>query len=274
MSWTCKCCTVIFAERADFDRHTTDCIKRGTVCTKCDDVFISAGLKVHLENSICGLRQYNIKDLYSWAKEVNEQRVHLLVKEYHWNIMNAVAKGRFGIRLHFIYADSDPVVRQRILAKVIENLQTLFAHVEIKADDKGKCIDVAWDKDACDRVCSVEPEKNVIVPKDDSEWVRFWKDIVDEATPEKRDEPPSPIGLKKEVKEQMRKIMIKPYSKKKLTRWTDYELESIPELDDTPLQMKFGMGLKAGLSEETKRTIWDKHTNLPASDDEQEHEQE
>jgi hypothetical protein len=263
MSWTCKCCTVIFAERADFDRHTTDCINRGTACAKCNDVFISAGLKVHLENSICGLRQYNIKDLYSWAKEVNEQRVHLLVKEYHWNIMNAVAKGRFGIRLHFIYADSDPVVRQRILAKVIENLQTLFAHVEIKADDKGKCIDVAWDKDACDRVYSVEPEKNVIVPKDDSEWVRFWKDIVDEATPEKRDEPPSPIGLKGR----------KP---KKLTRWTDCELESIPELDDTPLQMKFGMGMKAGLSKETKRSIWDKYigSTLPTSDDEQEHEQE
>jgi hypothetical protein len=269
MSWTCKCCTVIFAERADFDRHKTDCINRGTACAKCNDVFISAGLKVHLENSICGLRQYNIKDLYSWAKEVNEQRIHLLVKEYHWNIMNAVAKGRFGIRLHFIYADSDPVVRQGILAKVIENLQTLFAHVEIKADDKGKCINVAWDNDACDRVClshSVEPEKNVIVPKDDSEWVRFWKDIVDEATPEKRDEPLSPIGLKKDIKGQMRKIMSSYSKPKKLTRL-------IPELDDTPVQMKFG---KRGLSEETRRSIWEKHigSNLPTSDDEQEHEQE
>lgn len=313
MSWTCKCCTVIFAERADFDRHRTDCIKRGSVCGKCLDAFTPAGLTAHLDKSVCGLRSYNVKDLYMWAKDVNDQRVMVLVKEYHRNILNAVANGRFRTHLNFVCADNNPDVRQRILARVIEELKCLFVDVEIKPDDAGKRIDVSWSKTAfCISIMkemqrdNSAQEKNAVVTKDDDEeWVRFWNSVYNDTSPEKRDEPPAPIGLKGRAevsklsvrkmgdfytpatltendcdtgtavnksalegvaahKTRMREIRSKYPSKKiksSINNWDDV----VPEYD-------WATAVKKSASEETKRSIWEKHigSKLPASDDEQE----
>lgn len=224
MSWTCKCCTVIFAERADFDRHRTDCIKRGSICGKCLDAFTPAGLTAHLDKSVCGLRSYNVKDLYMWAKEVNDQRVMVLVKEYHRNILNAVANGRFSTRLHFVCADNNPDVRQRILARVVEELKCLFVDVEIKPDDTGKRIDVAWTKDIFIKV------------KIRDDYSSAWSAAASGILPETHDEVFAslpPIGLK--------------------GRTVQNHIVG-----------------KKGLSEETKRSIWEKHigSKLPVSDEE------
>ena len=231
MSWTCKCCTVIFAERADFDRHRTDCIKRGSVCGKCLDAFTPAGLTAHLDKSVCGLRSYNVKDLYIWAKEVNDQRVMVLVKEYHRNILNAVANGRFRTHLNFVCADNNPDVRQRILARVIEELKCLFVDVEIKPDDTGKRIDVAWTKDIFIKV------------KIRDDYSSAWSIAEEE-------------GLEKP------RIGLKGRTPKKIT--------SLINCDDVVPEYDWATAVKKGASEETKRSIWEKHigSKLPVSDEE------
>lgn len=313
MSWTCKCCTVIFAERADFDRHRTECIKRGSICGKCLDAFTPIGLTAHLDKSVCGLRSYNVKDLYMWAKEVNDQRVMVLVKEYHRNILNAVANGRFSTRLNFVCADNNPDVRQRILSRVVEELKRLFVDVEIKPDDAGKRIDVSWSKTALcysmikemQRDNSAQ-EKNAIVTKeddDDEERVRFWNSVYNDTSPEKRDEPPAPIGLKgraevsklsvrkmgdfytpaaltendcdtgtavnksalEEIKTRMREFTSKYPSK-----YPSKKIKSLINWDGVVPEYDWATAVKKSASEETKRSIWEKYigSKLPVSDEE------
>lgn len=269
MSWTCKCCTVIFAERADFDKHKMECVKRATAsttCTKCGDVFVSVGFTAHLAESICGLRHYDVEDLYTWAADVNKKRVAVLVKEYHRNIMTAVANGRFSTRLSFMYADDDKTVRADAISKIVSELKRLFPNVDIKADHVGNFIDVSWNKTAVYtaviRRSSADSDgtKSVVTTKEVLEdFTALWRAAAHDAVPEKGDD--TPIGLKGYVR--------KPFTSKKIISLTQKysDHDSIPEYDWTN-------AVKKQVPEATKRAIWEKYLGskqqLPLSDDEDE----
>lgn len=272
MSWTCKCCTVIFAERADFDKHKTECRAiASTKCTKCGESFKSAGYTAHLAESICGLRSYDVEDLYDWASEVNKKRLTVLVKEYHRNIMAAVANGRFCTRLPFIYADDKQSVRDGAMSSIVSELKKLFAYADIKADDVGNFIDVAWGKTAAfcagikkssffKAVDSEVPKKELIID-DTGHWVNT-------------EEPKTKMveQMKMDFKKRMAEVpVVRHSSKKALTSINEMYSgnESIPEYDWAK-----GTAVKKQVPEAIKRAIWEKHIGskqeLPLSDEEQE----
>lgn len=136
--WTCKCCSVIFAERADFEKHREDCIKRGKPCPRCSELFTDVGLNLHLIKSICGLRKYDVKDLHTWATEANDRRISVYVKDSHKKILDAVENGKFTIRLTFMDPDA--------ISRMVSELKKLFTNLEITSDRLGTFIDVAWAK--------------------------------------------------------------------------------------------------------------------------------
>ena len=136
--WTCKCCLVIFAERADFEKHRDECIKRGKPCPRCSELFTDVGLNLHLIKSICGLRKYDVKDLHTWATDANDRRISVYVKDAHKKILDAVENGKFTIRLTFTDPDA--------LSRMVSELKKLFTNVEITPDRLGTFIDVAWAK--------------------------------------------------------------------------------------------------------------------------------
>lgn len=148
--WTCKCCSVIFTERVDFEKHREECIKRGKPCPRCSELFTEVGLNLHLIKSICGLRIYDAKDLRIWATEVNDKRISVLVKDYHKKIMDAVEDGKFTIRLTFIYPvmypDDSLLVRTDALSRIVSELKNLFTNVNITSSLIQNFIDVAWTK--------------------------------------------------------------------------------------------------------------------------------
>ena len=144
--WTCKCCSVIFAERVDFAKHREECIKRGKPCPRCLELFTQVGLDFHLNKSICGLRKYDVKDLHTWATEVNDKRISVIVKDYHKKILEAVANGKFTIRLTFMYPDDSQLARADALSRMVSELKKLFTNVDITPDHLGTFIDVAWTK--------------------------------------------------------------------------------------------------------------------------------
>lgn len=288
MSWTCKCCTVIFAERADFDKHKTECRAiASTKCTKCGESFKSTGYTAHLADSICGLRSYDVEDLYYWASEVNKKRLTVLVKEYHRNIMAAVANGRFCTRLPFIYADDKQSVRDGAMSSIVSELKKLFADVDIKVDQVGNFIDVAWTKTAvfCSgikknsffkAVDSEGPKKDLIT--DDKEpWVDFWQRVNTEETEPKTktvEQTKMAEQMKMDFKKRMAEVpVVRHSSKKALTSINEMYSgnESIPEYDWAK-----GTAVKKQVPEAIKRAIWEKHIGskqeLPLSDEEQEQE--
>ena len=176
--WTCKCCSVIFAERADFEKHREDCIKRGKPCPRCSELFTDVGLNLHLIKSICGLRKYDGKDLHTWATDVNDRRITVLVKDYHKKIMDAVEDGKFTIRLTFIYPvmypDDSLLVRTDALSRIVSELKNLFTNVNITSSLIQNFIDVAWPKpksfgkfwaDAAKACYDDLPEKFLILPE-------------------------------------------------------------------------------------------------------------
>jgi len=144
--WTCKCCSVIFAERVDFERHREECTKRGKACPRCSELFTDVGLNLHLIKSICGLRKYDVEDLRTWANEVNDRRISVCVKDYHKQILDAVTDGKFTIRLPFNYTDDNRQARTDALSKIVSELKKLFTNVVITPDHLGAFIDVAWTK--------------------------------------------------------------------------------------------------------------------------------
>ena len=148
--WTCKCCSVIFTERVDFEKHREECIKRGKPCPRCLELFTQVGLDFHLNKSICGLRKYDVKDLHTWASDVNDRRITVLVKDYHKKIMDAVEDGKFTIRLTFIYPvmypDDSLLVRTDALSRIVSELKNLFTNVNITSSLIQNFIDVAWTK--------------------------------------------------------------------------------------------------------------------------------
>jgi len=148
--WTCKCCSVIFAERMDFERHREECIKGGKACPRCLELFTEVGMDFHLNKSICGLQKYDVKDLYTWATEVNDRRISVLVKDYHKKIMDAVEDGKFTIRLTFIYPvmypDDSLLVRTDALSRIVSELKKLFTNVNITSNLIQNFIDVTWTK--------------------------------------------------------------------------------------------------------------------------------
>jgi hypothetical protein len=164
--WTCKCCSVIFAERADFEKHREDCIKRAKACPRCSELFTDVGLNLHLIKSICGLRKYDVKDLHTWATEVNDRRIKVYVKDAHKKILDAVENGKFTIRLTFMDPDA--------ISRMVSELKKLFTNVEITPDRLGTFIDVAWPKpksfgefwaNAAKACYDDLPEKFLIVPE-------------------------------------------------------------------------------------------------------------
>jgi hypothetical protein len=148
--WTCKCCSVIFAEKVDFESHRKECIKKGKACPRCSELFTQVGLDFHLNKSICGLRKYDVKDLHTWATEVNDRRITVLVKDYHKKIMDAVEDGKFSIRLTFIYPvmypDDSLLVRTDALSRIVSELKNLFTNVNITSNLIQNFIDVTWIK--------------------------------------------------------------------------------------------------------------------------------
>ncbi len=141
---------MIFAEKVDFESHRKECIKKGKACPRCSELFTQVGLDFHLNKSICGLRKYDVKDLHTWATEVNDRRITVLVKDYHKKIMDAVEDGKFSIRLTFIYPvmypDDSLLVRTDALSRIVSELKKLFTNVNITSNLSQNFIDVAWTK--------------------------------------------------------------------------------------------------------------------------------
>ena len=120
------------------------CIKRGKECYRCLELFTDVGLNLHLSESKCGLRKYDVEDLRTWATEVNDKRMSVLIKDYHTKIVAAAMHGNFKIRLDFNYLDDNQVTPADALSKLIYELKKLFTNVEITPDHLGSFIDVAW----------------------------------------------------------------------------------------------------------------------------------
>jgi hypothetical protein len=208
---------------------------------------------------MCGLRRYHVEDLYAWSAEVNKKRITVLVKEYHRNIMAAVANGRFSTRLSFMYSDDDKTVRTDAISKIVTELKNLFAEIDIKADHVGNFIDVSWNKTALYiammRGSSADGTKSIVTTKEDLEdYTALWRAAANE---EKGDD--TPIGLKGYVR--------KPISSKKIIslNQTYSEHDSIPEYDWTK-----GNPDKR-VPKATKTAVWEKFygSKLPSSDDEE-----
>jgi hypothetical protein len=134
----------------DFERHREECIKGGKACPRCLELFTEVGLDFHLNKSICGLRKYDVKDLHTWATEVNDRRITALVKDYHKKIMDAVEDGKFTFRLTFIYPvmypDDSLLVRTNALSRIVYELKNLFTNVNITSSLIQNFIDVTWTK--------------------------------------------------------------------------------------------------------------------------------
>jgi len=141
---------VIFAEKVDFESHRKECINKGKACPRCSELFTQVGLDFHLNKSICGLRKYDVKDLHTWATEVNDRRITVHVKDYHKKIMDAVDDGKFTIRLTFIYPvmypDDSLLVRTDALSRIVSELKKLFTNVNITSNLIQNFIDVTWTK--------------------------------------------------------------------------------------------------------------------------------
>ena len=165
--WTCTCCSVIFAKRVDFERHRKECIKGGKTCPRCFELFTQVGLDFHLNKSICGLPKYDVKDLHTWATEVNDRRITVLVKDYHKKIMDAVDDGKFTIRLTFIYPvmypEDSQLVRTDALSRIVSELKDLFTNVNIASSLIQNFIDVTWTES---KSCYHDiPEKFLTLPE-------------------------------------------------------------------------------------------------------------
>jgi hypothetical protein len=151
----------------DFKKHREECIKKGNACPRCSEIFTQVGLDFHLNKSICGLRKYDLKDLHTWATEVNDRRITVLVKDYHKKIMDAVEDGKFTIRLTFIYPvmypEDSQLVRTDALSRIVSELKKLFTNVNITSSLIQNFIDVTWTKPK--RWCDDFPNELTCLPE-------------------------------------------------------------------------------------------------------------
>jgi len=160
------------------------------MCPSCLKLFTDVGLNLHLIKSICGLRKYDIKDIYTWATDANDKRITVLVKDYHKNILDAVENGKFTTRLTFMYPDDSQLVRADALSRIVSELKMLFTNVDITPDHLGTFIDVCWSKSVFSRA---------LLFKEEGDFPNSLKSL-----PEKNYDP---LKSPAEVKTEMQKIM-------------------------------------------------------------------